>query len=42
MRLRLQWIPEKDQEINITLSNHRADLLVPTQRTAHERLDVEA
>lgn len=41
MRLRLKRIPEEDQEINVTLSDHRADLLVSAEWTTHESFDLK-
>jgi len=40
MRLGLKRIPEEHQEINVTLSDHRADLLVSAEWTTHERFDL--
>jgi len=37
----LQRVPEEDEEIYITLSDHRTDLLVPAERTTHERFNIE-
>src|SRR3990172_4006987 len=41
MRHRLERVPEKDQEIDLTLCDLRSDLLVATQRPALQLDDLE-
>src|ERR1022692_897204 len=42
MGLRLEGIPEEDQEIDVSIHDLGADLLVPAQRSALELDDVKA
>lgn len=42
MWLRFQRVPEKDEEIDVALSDHCAHLLVSSQRTTHKGFDLEA
>ncbi len=41
MRLRLERIPEKDQEIDLAIDDHRANLLVTAQRAALQLMHLE-
>jgi hypothetical protein len=42
VRLRLQRIPEEDQQVDVSLGDPRADLLVAAERAALEAGDIEA
>ena len=42
MGLRFERVPEEDQEIDLALSDARADLLVAAQRAAALLVDIQA
>ena len=42
MRLRLERVPEEDQDVEIALADARSHLLVTAQRSALEACDIEA
>jgi hypothetical protein len=39
VRVRLEWIPEEDQQVDLALRDLRADLLVASQRPALQLVD---